>query len=147
MTAERIRRKPYRKEARRRSAVCASTLHKRVGARRALLGRGYWQEKERQMRRDDNQQGVTAIIDETGCVWANCAKASQLETDYVIEGPLSGFVFEDGAFTPESEQAFRVWLADHMYDDGLFYVKDRETALEFAERIAEAGRRILQRRV
>jgi hypothetical protein len=64
----------------------------------------------------------------------------------VIEGPLSGFVNEEGTLTQDSEQAFRTWLDDRLISDDLFYVKDKATALDFAGRIAEAAFRILKDR-
>jgi hypothetical protein len=95
---------------------------------------------------EERLHGVLAFVDETGRVWAQCAPSSPGVDDYVIEGPLSGFVCEPDCFTPESEQAFRTWLDDHMFDDTLFYVKEREIALDFAERIATAAQRILKDR-
>jgi hypothetical protein len=34
--------------------------------------------------------------------------------EYVIEGPLSGFVSDEGTFTMESEREFKDWLNDHL---------------------------------
>jgi hypothetical protein len=36
--------------------------------------------------------------------------------EYVIEGPLSGFVSDEGTFTMESEREFKDWLNDHLLD-------------------------------
>ncbi|WP_315755217.1 MULTISPECIES: hypothetical protein [unclassified Bradyrhizobium] len=98
------------------------------------------------MKVEQRDDGVLAVVDEEGRVWAQCARSSQHadETDYVIEGPLSGFVYEDGTFTADSEQAFRAWLADRLISDELFHVKDRETALALCRRIAIAAREILK---
>lgn len=98
------------------------------------------------MRLEEQGIDVWAFVDDEGRIWAQCAKPSQhpADPDYVVEGPLSGFVNDEGTFTPESEQAFRTWLEDRLIDDGLFYVKDKQTALEFAERIAEAASKILK---
>jgi hypothetical protein len=46
--------------------------------------------------------------------------------DYVIEGPLSGFVKDEGTFTTESEREFQDWLNDHLLGEELFFVKDKE---------------------
>lgn len=98
------------------------------------------------MRLEEQGIDVWAFVDDEGRIWAQCAKPSQhpADPDYVVEGPLSGFVNEEGTFTAESEQAFRIWLEDRLIDDGLFYVKDKQTAFEFAERIAEAACKILK---
>jgi hypothetical protein len=100
------------------------------------------------MKLEEQQHGVLAFVDDNGRIWAQCAKPSQIpaDPDYVVEGPLSGFVNEEGTFTAESEQEFRAWLDDRLISDDLFYVKDKETALDFAERIAEAASRILKDR-
>jgi hypothetical protein len=100
------------------------------------------------MKLQEQQNGVWAFVDDDGRVWAQCAKPSPhpADPDYVIEGPLSGFVNEEGTFTEDSEQAFRTWLADRLISDDLFYVKDKATALDFAGRIAEAACRILKDR-
>jgi hypothetical protein len=100
------------------------------------------------MKLEEREHGVLAFVDEGGRIWAQCAKPSPIptDTDYVVEGPLSGFVNEDGTFTAESEQEFRTWLDDRLIDDELFYVKDKETALDFARRIATAACRILKDR-
>ncbi|NPU69261.1 hypothetical protein HL667_29940 [Bradyrhizobium sp. 83012] len=100
------------------------------------------------MRVEERDDGVLAFIDADGRVWAQCARPSQLaaDTDYVIEGPLSGFIYEEGTFTPDSEQAFRVWLDDRLISDEIFHVRDRETALSLGQRIAAAARDILKHR-
>jgi len=86
------------------------------------------------------------FVDDDGRVWAQCANSPQNSPEYVIEGPLSGFVNEEGTFTTESEQEFRNWLDDGLLSDELFYVKDKEIALDFAKCIAEAACRILKDR-
>jgi hypothetical protein len=91
------------------------------------------------------EQGVLAFVDETGRIWAYCAQATQSETEYVIEGPSSGFVYDQGMFRKKAH-AFHGWLADHLLNDGLFYVKDKETAQELAQPIAENAQRILRDR-
>lgn len=100
------------------------------------------------MKLEELQLGVLAFVDDDGRIWAQCAKPSQslADPDYVVEGPLSGFVNEEGTFTEESEAEFRTWLADRLISDDLFYVKDKELALDFARRIAEAASRILKDR-
>jgi hypothetical protein len=100
------------------------------------------------MKLEEHAGGVLAFVDDDGRIWAQCAKPSPIlaDPDYVVEGPLSGFVHEEGTFTVESEQAFRVWLDDRLISEDLFYVKDKETALDFAKRIAEAASRILKDR-
>lgn len=98
------------------------------------------------MKLEQGEHGVLAVVDGGGRVWAQCAKSSQYASDYVVEGPLSGFVCEEGTFTPESEQEFREWLADHLIEEGLLFVKDREVAVDFAERIAAAACTILKDR-
>ncbi|MGJ4891728.1 hypothetical protein ACQR1Y_26310 [Bradyrhizobium sp. HKCCYLRH3099] len=97
----------------------------------------------RLVQRDD---GVLACVDDAGRIWAQCARPSQLaaDTDYVIEGPLSGFIYEEGTFTPDSEQAFRAWLDDRLISEEIFHVKDRETALALCQRIAAAACEILK---
>lgn len=94
---------------------------------------------------DERDDGVLAFVDTDGRIWAQCARPSQYaaDTDYVIEGPLSGFIYEEGTFTPDSEQAFRAWLDDRLISDGIFHVKDKETALSLCRRIAVAARDIL----
>ncbi|MGJ5050653.1 hypothetical protein ACQR09_26595 [Bradyrhizobium oligotrophicum] len=94
---------------------------------------------------DERDDGVLAFVDADGRIWAQCARPSQYaaDTDYVIEGPLSGFIYEEGTFTPDSEQAFRAWLDDRLISDGIFHVKDKETALSLCRRIAVAARAIL----
>ncbi|MGJ5179226.1 hypothetical protein ACQR16_14195 [Bradyrhizobium oligotrophicum] len=100
------------------------------------------------MRLEQRDDGVLAFVDETGCIWAQCARPSQHpdDSDYVIEGPLSGFICEEGTFTPDSEQAFRAWLDDRLISDEIFHVRDRETALSLCQRIAVAAREILKDR-
>lgn len=100
------------------------------------------------MQRQECEPGVWAFVDDDGRIWAQFAKPSQspADPDYVIEGPLSGFVNEEGAFTPESERAFQAWLDDRLISAGLFYVRDKETASAMAERIAVAARAILKDR-
>ncbi|CAL75550.1 hypothetical protein BRADO1672 [Bradyrhizobium sp. ORS 278] len=100
------------------------------------------------MRLEQRDDGVLAFVDDAGRVWAQCARPSQLaaETDYVIEGPLCGFIYEEGTFTPDSEQAFRAWLDDRLISDEIFHVRDRETALSLCRRIAAAAREILKDR-
>jgi hypothetical protein len=95
---------------------------------------------------EERAHGVLAFVDESGRIWAQCATSSPGLPDYVIEGPLSGFVYDEGTFTAESEKEFREWLGDRLLDDELFVVKDREAALELAERIAEGACRILKDR-
>jgi hypothetical protein len=101
-----------------------------------------------EMKLEEREFGVLAFVDESGRVWAQCAKPSPIpaDPDYVVEGPLSGFVNEEGSFTTESEQEFRAWLDDRLISDDLFYVSDKETALSIAQRIAEAACRILKDR-
>ncbi|HUB62899.1 MAG TPA: hypothetical protein VL996_00340 [Methylocella sp.] len=96
------------------------------------------------MKLEEREYGVLAFVDDNGRVWAQCAKASPDSPDYVIEGPLSGFLCDEGTFTRESERAFQDWLGDHLLDEELFFVKDKETALDFARRIAEAACQILK---
>jgi len=102
------------------------------------------------MKVEEREHGVTAFVDDAGRVWAQCAPASQSESDYVIEGPLCGFIYDEGTFTEDSERAFRSWLADRLIDDEIFYLKDKDTAAalaeRIAERIAEAAQRILKDR-
>ncbi|MGC2774705.1 MAG: hypothetical protein WA418_03605 [Bradyrhizobium sp.] len=100
------------------------------------------------MRLEEREDGVLAFVDDDGRIWAQCARPSQhpADTDYVIEGPLSGFVYEEGTFTADSEQAFRGWLDDRLISDAIFYVRDRETALTLARRIAVAACAILKDR-
>jgi hypothetical protein len=98
------------------------------------------------MKLEEREHGVLAFVDRDGRIWAQCARSSQYASDYVIEGPLSGFVCDEGTFTPESEQEFRAWLSDRLMEDELFFVKDKETALDLARRIAEAAHRILKDR-
>ncbi|BAM91843.1 conserved hypothetical protein [Bradyrhizobium oligotrophicum S58] len=100
------------------------------------------------MKLEEHDDGVLAFVDEDGRIWAQCARPSQYldDTDYVVEGPLSGFVYEDGTFTADSELAFRAWLDDRLISDGIFHVKDRETALTVCQRIAVAAREILKER-
>ena len=98
------------------------------------------------MKLEERMYGVLAFVDDIGRAWAQCAPSSPYSTDYVVEGPLSGFVFEEGAFTTDSEQEFRDWLRDRLIEDELFVVRDKETALEVASRIAEAAQRILRAR-
>lgn len=95
---------------------------------------------------EERAHGVLAFVDDSGRVWAQCAKSSPGLPDYVVEGPLSGFVCDAGTFTIESEREFQEWLGDRLLDDALFIVNDRETALELAERIAEAAHQILKDR-
>lgn len=100
------------------------------------------------MKLEEHAHGVLAFVDDDGRVWAQCAESSQSPADpyFVIEGPLSGFVTEAGTFTAESEQEFRTWLDDRLMSEDLFYVKDKDVALDFARRIAEAACRILKDR-
>ncbi|WP_315766844.1 MULTISPECIES: hypothetical protein [unclassified Bradyrhizobium] len=100
------------------------------------------------MKLEEREHGVLAFVDEDGRIWAQCAKPSPnpADTDYVIEGPLSGFIYEDGTFTADSEQAFRAWLDDRLMSDDIFYVRDEETALNLAKRIALSARQILKDR-
>ncbi len=98
------------------------------------------------MKLDEREHGVLAFVDEAGRVWAQCAKSSPYASDYVIEGPLSGFVIEVGTFTAESETEFRDWLDDRLLYEELFHVSDQETAIEITKRIAEAASRILKDR-
>jgi len=98
------------------------------------------------MKLEEREHGVLAFVDDDGRVWAQCAKSSQSAPDYVIEGPLSGFVYDEGTFTTESEREFRDWLSDRLLEDELFFVEDKEAALELAKRIAEAAREILKDR-
>ncbi len=98
------------------------------------------------MKLEEREHGVLAFVDDNGRIWAQCAKSSPHSPDYVIEGPLSGFVCDEGTFTMESERAFQDWLNDNLLDDELFFVTDKETALDFAMRIAEAACRILKDR-
>ncbi|HTO78745.1 MAG TPA: hypothetical protein VMJ31_03110 [Methylocystis sp.] len=98
------------------------------------------------MKLDERELGVLAFVDDNGRIWAQCAKSSPYASDYVIEGPLSGFVTEEGTFTAESEGKFREWLSDRLLHDDLFHVADREAALEVTKRIAEAAARILKDR-
>lgn len=100
------------------------------------------------MRLEERDDGVLAFVDDDGRIWAQCARPSPnpADTDYVIEGPLSGFVYEDGTFTTDSEQAFRAWLDDRLISDAIFYVRDKETALNLCRRIAVAAREILKDR-
>ncbi len=100
------------------------------------------------MKLEQREHGVLAFVDEQGRIWAQCARPSQhlSDPDYVVEGPLSGFVYEEGTFTAESEQEFRTWLEDRLLSDDLFHVKDEEAALDFARRIAEAACRLLKDR-
>jgi hypothetical protein len=102
--------------------------------------------RESKMKLDEREYGVLAFVDDSGRIWAQCALSSPYSSDYVIEGPLSGFVSEEGAFTTESEQEFREWLSDRLLHDELFHVKDREAAVEITQRIAEAAARILKDR-
>ena len=99
------------------------------------------------MKLEEREYGVLAFVDDTGRIWTQCVKSPPNSPDYAIEGPLSGFVCDEGTFTTESEREFRDWLGDHLLDDELFFVKDRETALDLAKRIAEAARRILKDRM
>ncbi|MGJ5201969.1 hypothetical protein [Bradyrhizobium sp. HKCCYLR20261] len=98
------------------------------------------------MRVEERNDGVVAFIDADGRIWAQCARPSQLaaDTDYVIEGPLSGFIYEEGTFTSDSEQAFRAWLDDRLISEEIFHVRDRETALALCQRIAAAACEILK---
>ncbi|CCD93099.1 conserved hypothetical protein [Bradyrhizobium sp. ORS 375] len=100
------------------------------------------------MRVEERDNGVLAFVDADGQIWAQCARPSQHpdDPDYVIEGPLSGFIHEEGTFTPDSEQAFRAWLDDRLISDEIFHVRDRETALSLCQRIAAAAREILKDR-
>ncbi|MGJ0395321.1 MAG: hypothetical protein ACR65U_03705 [Methylocystis sp.] len=98
------------------------------------------------MKLDEREHGVLAFVDQDGRVWAQCAKSSPYTSDYVIEGPLSGFVAEEGTFTAESEMEFRDWLDERLLYEDLFHVRDRETAIEITKRIAEAAARILKDR-
>jgi hypothetical protein len=98
------------------------------------------------MKLEEREPGVLAFVDDSGRVWAQCAKSSPYADDYVIEGPLSGFICEEGTFTQESERSFRIWLGDRMLEDELFVVKSKDAALELAERIAEAAAKILKDR-
>ncbi|GLH81701.1 hypothetical protein SSBR45G_66100 [Bradyrhizobium sp. SSBR45G] len=100
------------------------------------------------MKIEQRDDGVLAFVDGDGRIWAQCARPSQhpADTDYVVEGPLSGFIYEEGTFTPDSEQAFRAWLDDRLISDEIFHVKDRETALSLCQRIAAAAREILKDR-
>jgi len=123
-------------------AAPATTGHR---ARHALI---FNRAEGMRMKLEELQLGVLAFVDDDGRIWAQCAKPSQslADPDYVVEGPLSGFVNEEGTFTEESEAEFRTWLADRLISDDLFYVKDKELALDFARRIAEAASRILKDR-
>ncbi|XUM24598.1 hypothetical protein ACRAVF_16445 [Bradyrhizobium oligotrophicum S58] len=98
------------------------------------------------MRLEQRDAGVLAFVDEDGRIWAQCARPSPLlgDTDYVIEGPLSGFVYDEGTFTADSEQAFRSWLGDRLISDEIFHVRHREDALALCQRIAVAAREILK---
>ncbi|HTV31731.1 MAG TPA: hypothetical protein VME69_01300 [Methylocella sp.] len=98
------------------------------------------------MKIEEREYGVLAFVDDEGRVWAQCANSPPNSPEYVIEGPLSGFVNEEGTFTPESEQEFRHWLDDRLLSDELFYVKEKDIALDFTRRIAEAACRILKDR-
>jgi hypothetical protein len=98
------------------------------------------------MKLEERTPGVLAFVDDAGRAWAQFAPSSPYTTDYVVEGPLSGFVFEEGTFTTESEQELRDWLRDRLIEDELFVVRDKETALDVASCIAEAARRILRDR-
>lgn len=98
------------------------------------------------MKLDEREYGVLTFVDQDGRIWAQCAKSSPYASDYVIEGPLSGFVTEDGTFTAESEKEFRDWLNDRLLYEDLFHVSDREAAIEITKRIAEAAARILKDR-
>ncbi|WP_257170083.1 hypothetical protein [Bradyrhizobium sp. SRS-191] len=100
------------------------------------------------MRVEQRDDGVLAFVGPDGRIWAQCARASQLaaDTDFVIEGPLSGFLYEEGTFTLDSEQAFRAWLDDRLISDEIFHVRDRETALSLCQRIAAAAREVLKDR-
>lgn len=98
------------------------------------------------MKLEEREDGLLAFVDDAGRIWAQCAKFSPNSPDYVIEGPLSGFVYEEGTFTIESEREFQEWLGDRLLDDQHFFVKDKDAALELAERIAEAACRILRDR-
>lgn len=56
------------------------------------------------MKLEEREYGVLAFVDDNGRVWAQCVKSSPNSPDYGIEGPLSGFVSEEGTFTMESER-------------------------------------------
>jgi hypothetical protein len=98
------------------------------------------------MRLEEREYGVLAFVDDNGRVWAQCVNSPPNSPEYVIEGPLSGFVNDEGTFTMESEREFQGWLNDHLLGEELFFVKDKETALDFAKRIAEAACQILKDR-
>ncbi|MGJ4952820.1 hypothetical protein [Bradyrhizobium sp. HKCCYLS20291] len=100
------------------------------------------------MRVEQRDDGVLAFVDDDGRIWAQCARPSQHpdDSDYVIEGPLCGFIYDEGTFTPDSEQAFRAWLDDRLISDEIFHVRHRDAALELCRRIAAAAREILKDR-
>jgi hypothetical protein len=98
------------------------------------------------MKLEERDYGVLAFVDDNGRIWAQCVTPSPNSPDYGIEGPLSGFVCDEGTFTMESEREFQDWLSDHMLGEEIFFVKDRETALNFTKRIGEAACRILKDR-
>jgi hypothetical protein len=98
------------------------------------------------MKLEEREYGVLAFVDDNGRVWAQCVNTPPNSPEYVIEGPLSGFLSDEGTFTMESERKFQDWLNDHLLDEELFFVKDKETALDFTKRIAEAACRILKDR-
>jgi hypothetical protein len=98
------------------------------------------------MKLEEREYGVLAFVDDNGRVWAQCVNSPLNSPDYAIEGPLSGFVNDEGTFTMESEREFQEWLNDHLLGEELFFVKDKEIALDFAKRIAEAASQILKDR-
>ena len=98
------------------------------------------------MRLEEREYGVLAFVDDNGRVRAQCVNSPPNSPEYVIEGPLSGFVNDEGTFTMESEREFQDWLNDHLLGEELFFVKDKEIALDFAKRIAEAACQILKDR-